>query len=348
MRVLAILTLKNEGAFVLEWLAHHRAAGFTDFLIFSNDCSDGTDVMLDRLQTLGWLTHVRNSGPFPEGPQWAALKAADRHPLKAAADWILVCDIDEFVAVRTGDHTIRALLDALPAATAITLTWRFFGNGGILAYEDKPVTEIFRRCAPAVLNWPWRAAMFKTLFRNDGTYSKLGVHRPRNPDAERMATQAWYDGSGRRLPQQFHTSRVFSDFGQDNFRLAQLNHYALGAMETYVVKCDRGRANREAPAFDMGYWVERNFSDEEDDAIDGVAPRRRALRAELMADPVLASLHAAAVSWRQARFAALMAEESWRALLGRLLLTPPSRALSRAEAAPIIAHAMRAQAARER
>ncbi|MEK7854637.1 MAG: type VI secretion system baseplate subunit TssG, partial [Acidobacteriota bacterium] len=40
----------DEGAFLLEWLAHHRASGFTDVLVFSNDCSDGTDLMLDRIR----------------------------------------------------------------------------------------------------------------------------------------------------------------------------------------------------------------------------------------------------------------------------------------------------------
>ena len=72
MRFLAITTVKNEAAFVLEWLAHHRAVGFTDFLVFSNDCTDGTDALLDRLAELGHLTHVRNPGPWPEGPQWAS------------------------------------------------------------------------------------------------------------------------------------------------------------------------------------------------------------------------------------------------------------------------------------
>ena len=50
MRATALLGVKNEGAFLIEWLAHHRACGFTDFLVYSNDCSDGTDVMLDRLR----------------------------------------------------------------------------------------------------------------------------------------------------------------------------------------------------------------------------------------------------------------------------------------------------------
>ncbi|MFC2968555.1 glycosyltransferase family 2 protein [Acidimangrovimonas pyrenivorans] len=346
MRFLAVTSMRNEGAFLLEWLAHHRATGFTDFLVFSNDCDDGTDAMLDRLAALGWLSHVRNPGPWDEGPQWAALKAADRHPLVRAADWILVCDVDEFVNIHAGDHTLPALLAALPEASAIALTWRFFGNAGVVRYQDRPVTETFTRAAPAVLNWPWRAAMFKTLFRNDGSYRKLGVHRPRSPDRDRLAALRWHDGSGRRLSGSFLNQRVFSDYGQDNFGLVQLNHYALGAMESFVVKRDRGRANRGGD-FDMGYWIERNFCDVEDRSIQALAPARAALQAELMDDPELSRLHARAVAWRHARFAALMERESARALLGQLLMAPPSRALSAEAAEVVLTHARRAAARRK-
>ncbi|MDD8022966.1 MAG: glycosyltransferase family 2 protein [Paracoccaceae bacterium] len=332
MRSLLILTVKNEAAFLLEWLAHHRAVGFTDFLVFSNDCDDGTDTMLDRLAELGWLTHLRNPGPWPQGPQWAALKAADRHPLKAAADWVLFADIDEFVNIHVGDGTLDALRAALPEATAIPLTWRMFGNAGVVDYADVPVTAQFTRAAPATMLWPWRAYLFKTLFRNDGSYSKLGVHRPRQPDPARMAAQRWFDGSGRRLPDLFHRQRIISLLGQDSYGLVQLNHYALGAMQSYVLKCDRGRANRETGAFDLSYWVERNFDTQEDHSIARHAPRAAALRAELMADARLAALHAAAVRWRHDRIAGLMLIEDYRALFGRLMLTPASRPLSPAAA----------------
>ena len=93
-RFLAVLTVKNEGAFLIDWLAHHRAVGFTDILVLSNDCTDGTDAMLDRMQAMGWLTHIRNDGPHPKGPQWSALKLAGKHPLRKVADWLLVLDID--------------------------------------------------------------------------------------------------------------------------------------------------------------------------------------------------------------------------------------------------------------
>lgn len=334
MRVLAILTVRNEGSFLLEWLAHHRAAGITDVLAFSNDCTDGTDLMLDRLQDMGWLTHIRNDGATEKGPQWQALKTAASHPLTKAADWILVLDIDEFVNIHVGDRTIPALLNALPEADAITLTWRMFGNAGQVALTDAPVTETFTRAAADPLEWPWRAVMFKTLYRNDGRFGAPGVHRPKGQVSDR---QRWFDSAGRPLPG--GPQRIFSPLGHPQYRLAQLNHYALGSMEGYLVKADRGRANRDASAFDLGYWVDRNLCDASDASIRALPSA--ALRAELHADATLARLHRAAFDWRRARFSALMREEGWRALFGRLLMTPPSRSLTAAAARMIWTHALR-------
>ena len=333
MKITAVLCVRNEGAFLLEWLAHHRACGITDFLVFSNDCDDGTETMLDRLEELGWLAHVRNPGPHGEGPQWAALKQADRHGLVTGADWLLPLDIDEFVNVHVGDRTIPALLAALPGATAITLTWRLFGNAGAVEYIDAPVTESFIRAAPHVLYWPWRAHLFKTLVRNDGSYGKLGVHRPRAPVAERAASQRWFDGAGRELPRAFHRGRIFSDLGRDNHALVQLNHYPLGAMESFLVKRDRGRAVHADGSLDAGYWVERNFDAEEDRTIQQLDSR--ALRTGLHEDPVLGSLHRAAVAWRHTRFRELMQQDDWRSLYGQLLMAGPTRVLGREEAETI-------------
>lgn len=320
MTTLAILTVRNEGAFLIDWLAHHRAAGFTDFLVFSNDCDDGTDAMLDRLAQMGWLTHVPNPGPWAEGPQWAALKRAADHPAYRRADWVMVLDIDEFVNIHLGDRTISALFQAAPGVDAFPLTWRLFGNGGVNRHQDRPVTEQFIRAAPRVLHWPWRALMVKTLFRR-AAFRKPGVHRPKGEKRPAL----WSDpGLG---------GRLFSQPGRDPYGLAQLNHYALGAMDSYIVKCDRGRANRAGSAFDMSYWCDRNFADEEDRSIEALDSR--AIRASLRADPVLGPLHHAALDWRQRRFATLMREEPWRALYGRLLMTPPARALPAEVAADI-------------
>lgn len=322
-RCLAILTVRNEGSFLLEWLAHARAVGFTDIIACSNDCEDGTDAMLDRLQQMGWLVHLPNPGPHEKGAHFGALKLAEKHPLHGQCDWAMAIDIDEFLAIHVGGHRIPDLLAALPGADAITLTWRMFGNAGQIGLTDAPVTETFTRCAPEVLYWPWRAQMFKTLYR-PALFPKPGIHRPRG----QHRGQVWYDGAGRRYPAA--PERIFSPLGQANCTLAQVNHYAIGSMEGYLVKCDRGRANRDQAGFDLGYWVDRNFSQVEDRSALRVdaAP----LRAALHADPVLSRLHAAAFRWRRDRFVALMAEEHWRGLFGRLLMAPPTRILTPDEA----------------
>ena len=326
MSHLAILCVRNEAAFLLEWLAHHRAVGFDKFLVFSNDCQDGTDTMLDRLDEMGWVRHVRNDGPYDQGGiQFTALKKAAKMGIVKRAGWILPLDVDEFVNIHTGDGSLRALHAALPDASAITLTWRLFGSSDQVRYLDQPVTESFAQAAPEILHWPWRASMFKTLYANDGTYKKPGVHRPRDHDEGKLAQARWFDGHGRELDDQFKTRRIFSNYGRPNFGLAQLNHYPLGAMESYVLKADRGRAVHSDDMLGVDYWVERNFNTDTDTSIRRYDSARDAHLAELRADPQVASLHAAAVDWRKSRFEALMLKEPFRALFGRLLMTPPTR-----------------------
>lgn len=346
MRCLAVLCVRNEGAYLLEWLAHHKAIGFTDFLVFSNDCQDGTDLILDRLQELGHLTHIRNDGPHDKGGiQFTALKAADKLDITKSADWILTLDVDEFVNIHVGDGTVGALLDALPDATAITLTWRLFGNADVVRFEDRPITQQFTMAAPVEMYWPWRSAMFKTLYRNDGTYSKMGVHRPRSPNKDRLSAARWFDGEGRALDDKFKTGRIFSNYGRSNYRLVQLNHYPLGAMESYVVKADRGRAVHSDHMLGLDYWTERNFSNEEDKSIHRLAPLSQPILSALHGDETLVSLHKAAAQWRKERFDALMLQEPFRALFGRLLMAAPARPVHPNAARFLISYANRARAA---
>ncbi|AKO97470.1 hypothetical protein MALG_02306 [Marinovum algicola DG 898] len=342
MQATAVLCLRDEGAFVLDWLAHHRTVGFSHVVICTNDCADGTDLIADRLAALGGVTHIRNDGPYHQaGIQFTGLKLAGKVKPVRQTDWLMALDIDEFVNIHTGGHRLPDLIAALPGAGAITLTWRLFGNAGEIAWRDAPVPEVFTRAAPEVMHWPWRAQMFKTLYRNDGSFRQLGVHRPRGLRDGRAVQ--WRDCAGRTLDLQAHDRRVFSPLGQRHCRLAQLNHYALGAMESFVLKSARGRAVHSDDRLGMDYWTDRNFNTEEDRSILRLRAEVAAERARLAADPELARLHAAAVAWRHARFAELMQTEDYRALFGRLMMTPPSHPLPRDAARKLIAHARRSQ-----
>ena len=52
--------MKDEGPFILEWIAHHRAIGFEQIIVFTNDCTDGTVRLLKSLEEQGYCTHRNN------------------------------------------------------------------------------------------------------------------------------------------------------------------------------------------------------------------------------------------------------------------------------------------------
>lgn len=348
MKITAVLCVRNEGSYLLDWLAHHLACGITHVVALSNDCQDGTDTILDRLQAMGLVTHIRNDGPYDQsGIQFTGLKLADKSPQVQQADWLLALDIDEFVNVHVGGRTLPGLIAALPDADAITLTWRLFGNNGVVPYIDSPLPQQFTGAAPVIMYWPWRAAMFKTLYKNNGIYRKLGVHRPRNPDGSKVDLARWFDCEGRELDAQFRNRRIFSTYGRPNYGLAQLNHYPLGSMESYIVKADRGRAVHSDQTLGMDYWSERNWSAEEDTTILNM-PGAADKRAGLAADKTLSHLHNQAVTWRRSKFETLMAQEPYRALFARLLMSSPARPISAEAAKFLAAHATRAKAGQRR
>ena len=39
-RITEVAFAKNEGRFLLEWIAYHRLIGVSDFLVYTNDCED--------------------------------------------------------------------------------------------------------------------------------------------------------------------------------------------------------------------------------------------------------------------------------------------------------------------
>ncbi|WP_253913408.1 glycosyltransferase family 2 protein [Pseudoruegeria sp. HB172150] len=333
-RILLISALRDEGPHLLEWLAHHRAIGVTDFLLFSNDCSDGTDKLLDALAPAG-VAHVRNQPPPNKSIQWNALKLAWKHDLRKAADWILAIDCDEFVNLRAPLDTLDDLLGKVGVTDAVVLPWRLFGWNGERCLRQGLTTELFSRAAPEGCDYPADGRQFKTLFRSRGPFARLGVHRPRTRKGQ---SAAWVDGSGHVLPDWFaQNEQKITLFGlKPASDLVQLNHYSLRSAQSFLLKRARGLPNRKHKPIDLMYWVERNFNSVEDHSINRLVPGTKAVLSELMQIPRVAELHAAAAAWHHARFDELMRDEAELKLYGRLLLAADSTPLEGAVVTDLI------------
>jgi hypothetical protein len=328
-RAAIVTTMKNEGPFILEWLAYHRAIGFDDILVYTNDCTDGTDTLLQLLERKGFVQHRDNR--FREmdmPPQHAALQSAEHEPLIKSATWITCIDVDEYINIKTGDGTLDALFAAVPDANMIAMTWRLFGNGDVRDYMDRPITEQFLRCAPEFARKPHQAWGFKTLFQNIGLFKKLGVHRPKGLNPQLWEEINWVNGSGKPLPREMYRNGWRSTIETYGYDLVQLNHYAVRSAESFLVKRDRGRVNHVDRDQGLAYWFRMNNNFEEELSIQ---PRLAMMRAELdrlMRDPEIAAAHHHSVACHRAKIDELRATENYSNFFAELT-SPRMEQLSR-------------------
>ncbi len=320
-QVTAVSMMKDEGPYVIEWVAHHLAIGFTDLVVYTNDCSDGTDDMLIRLEELGLCHHRRNVIPEGLRPQPSALNHAQQEPVVCQSDWVMVFDADEFLSIRHGDGTLDDLIASAKAqdANGIVITWRIFGSGGVVEWSRAPVTEQYLMAAPKSWNKGWGV---KTLFTFDPDYWKLGIHRPkmktRHIKTDFPDKVKWLNGSGRVMEDYFKFRGWRSITRTLGYDWVQLNHYAVKSVDSYAIRKMRGNVNNKADKYNSDYWSLQDRNEERDETMLRYTEKRNAIIAQLLQDEVLNRLHFAAVERAEARLAELKQTEAYHRLVADL------------------------------
>jgi hypothetical protein len=284
-RVTEIAFAKNEGRFLLEWIAYHRVIGVSDFLLYTNDCEDESPLLLDRLQELGIVVHEPNPLNPGEQAQNKALNAAKDHPLVKASDYVLQIDPDEFLCIKAGNGTVQNLIATAPDADCICVQMRFFGDNGISHLGDRLVIEALTGASEERFG---ENGIVKSLAKSSNIYERITANhmphfaegfRPRvfNCGGTEIPDQA-YDGQRFRvIPAQFHS-----------MKFAQLNHYAVRTFPDYCAKKYRGTAANNDAKLTMAYWRRRNRNEEQDVGIHRHLPAVATLLGEWLRDPVLA------------------------------------------------------------
>ncbi|TNF62986.1 MAG: glycosyltransferase family 2 protein [Rhodobacteraceae bacterium] len=314
-----VACMKNEAPYILEWIAHHRAIGIDTFLIYTNDCTDGTDAILARLAAMGIVHHRNNDDWKGKSPQQHALNRAMKEDVVTRADWIIHIDVDEFINVRCGNGTLADFLDLVPDATNVAMTWRLFGHNGVTRLADDLVIGQFDMCAPKYCPKPHTAWGFKTMVRNIGAYAKLGCHRPNKLDKAHLPRVKWVNGSGRDMTREAAQKGWRNSKSSIGYDLLQLNHYALRSAESFLVKRQRGRALHVDRSIGLNYWIRMDWSYVRDITIQRNIPRLRAEMERLKADPTLARLHDEGFAWHRAKAAELHAIPEFRDLYAEAL-----------------------------
>lgn len=310
-RILLPSCMKNEGPFVLEWLAWHRAIGVTDFIVFTNHCTDGTDQLLEHLDQLGYLRHLPNPALAGDGRyfQPVALRYVPHFPEFREADYVISMDVDEFINVRIGDGLLSDLLDAAGDFDVLSMSELNHGCNGRHQFEPGHLSELFPGHQTETPGRHRASRGVKSITRLSPRVEKVRNHRP--DLTEGLGSVIWRDGSGRPRSELTKDPTANGWDCRGTYDLVSLDHFPLRSLESYLVKMHRGDAVVANKKVSQRYWRTRNRSDQHTSDMGRGIARMKVEFDRLLEDPKTRALHEACVAAHAAQIAALADEAEY-------------------------------------
>lgn len=236
-----ISSIKDEGPFLLEWVAHHLVLGFDRICIASNDCRDGSDRLLAALGRAGYIAHVPNvlqPGDIPQHAGYDKIRATQGID---AAEWLMMLDADEFLNVHVGAGRVGDLTDRAEAnVDVIALNGRFFTDAPGGNWQPGRVCAQF--VAPVAVRHKANAAL-KTLTRDPSRFRAVHNHSMVGFQGKGRLRVLWGDGTVRDLEKGVPMWKQLRNgpLRQISHRLAQYNHYGIKTWDSFLLRRDRGR-----------------------------------------------------------------------------------------------------------
>ncbi|MDA5093243.1 glycosyltransferase family 2 protein [Aliiroseovarius sp. KMU-50] len=239
---LAFTTIRNEGPFLLEWIAWQKMLGFERVLVMFNDCTDHSPQMLRLLAKAGEIGIKRHHPTEGEHPQPSAYRACRSHPYVKEATWMFTCDVDEFLVVHKGDGTIRTLLENGNVPwRGMGINWRIFGTNSHNRWEDGLVHRKFLRSSPSDVK---QNSCVKSFVKDPLEFGMLRSHTPRFWNGQEnwgSGGNYWVLSNGERWPiyNPDSTARNATEQPDIVHGDASVHHYILQTREQFEFK--RGR-----------------------------------------------------------------------------------------------------------
>lgn len=185
----------------------------------------------------------------------------------------MALDGDEFLTVKVGRGTVQDLTDHFAGNDEIRLNWMDFGSCGFTELSPDPVIERYTLTArPGLI--ATQPVGFKTLFRTR-CFARPGIHKPRVPLTENIRT---INGSG--IPWDEIPAPSWRSIDPEKRKFAQVNHYPIRDLNSFLLKRDRGSASHLDRNVDLKYWAKFDHNDASDLTISRHIP---AVRAEMEA-----------------------------------------------------------------
>ena len=256
--------IKDEGRYLLEWLAFHRAAGVDHFLLYDNDSSDETPAIVAAFERAfpGSITLIAWPG---QAQQWKVYEDAINRRLPKLSRWAAFIDGDEFLYGVSED--LKDIMRSFEAVSCLCVYWLVFGSSGHVEAPEGLCIENFRRCASRTSKANGR---YKSIAKVSRLKGRAAVHLM--PVWGRVVDEGWndIDRKAGRSPKGLLT-RV------------RINHYIVKSHAEWRVKQARGLATARDGDDDRyrpdSFFAENDRNERQDKVALRFAPEVKAMMA---------------------------------------------------------------------
>jgi len=229
--------MKNERPYIIQWLAHHRALGFTRFFIADNNSDDGSSELLSSLSDLGFIEHIPFPGEPNKAPQLPAYSEIIRRH-RDDVDWLVFLDADEFLVPTDGAHSLVPFFEELagrPDVGVVAINWAVYGSSGHLKAANDLLGHRFTKRADR----DWRANHhFKSAVRMSASPRVRATPHLFGTDPEFSAIQT--NGA----PLENHPENGEGLSAQVVWDRLRINHFAVKSREEFDTrKAPKGRVD---------------------------------------------------------------------------------------------------------
>lgn len=228
---------KNEGEYILEWIAFHKVTGIDHIYLYDNDSSDDALEKIKPFIDCGFVTLNKLHG---EHQQFVAYN----HALKeygAECKWMAFIDCDEFLMPEEYGKSIEEELESIASFDrsigGIAVNWCMYGSSGHEKKPDGMLTECFLMRAKT---YGGRGnECIKTIARPECIKIYQQAHHPRYKLGY-FAT----DTRGQVVPE-WKTEKI------ESYKSLRINHYFTKSKEQWIKrralgKADLGEANKRS------------------------------------------------------------------------------------------------------
>jgi len=245
LSVMAIM--KNEGAYLKEWLDYHIMVGVEKFYLYDNESTDNTTKILKPYIERGIVDYIYWPGKSQQ--QFAYTDSFNKHANETK--WMAVIDLDEFL-VPVDYDTVPEYLKTLPKNFAqLVMGWIQYGSSG---HKKKPkglVIENFKK--HAAKSWGIKSIVNPRL-----------VYETLNPHTHEVAGFT-IDENGKKM------GRIIQDENRNiTTNKIRVNHYVTKSFDEYINRMNQGSVSnmkiQDYRSVEKFKWYDRN--DVYDDIMD--------------------------------------------------------------------------------